>query len=391
MVKSRTIKEQEELLFNKFNATKIDVAEFYSHLDEYMCRATDVEIYKNMSPCKLIFNFTEMKFPDEYFYAFYKIPCDNKVALHFAHFSEMFAFIVSRDGKNVYASAPLNGSEFVSHSEFRKMEDEIFCCEKNARLYWDDFMTRLQLAEKFFTDFFGAVCFYNDPQDGYVEISDGHRKIETLSVYFPNKIDLHDEATTIRLTNARGEKFYESYVGARDLTVCGVQGSRILACFYYDGKIIGMHNFSGVGLKGNIDIICDYFCGRDLCNLNDGVVKSQHNVATNNGRKFEKGMKLKEIVDDYVNDFGIDDLNDGDNHYVEPTYKCENFTLVDRRLINKTINGCFGEEFKAIGDIAKSRSETFGKLYGFLTEEEWAKFYADWDMKYPPEVTREDD
>lgn len=138
MIKSRTIAEQEDLLYKRYNAKKIDGNEFFSNLDEYLCRVTDVEIYKNMSPCKFIFNFTEMDFPDQYFYAFYEIPIKNVKKIDATHFKKFLVIIVSMDGKNVYASAPLNGSEFVSHLEFRKIEDEIFCCEKGAKFYWDD-------------------------------------------------------------------------------------------------------------------------------------------------------------------------------------------------------------------------------------------------------------
>ena len=138
MIKARTRAEQEELSYKKYNATKIDITEFYSNLEEYVCRASEAKIYRDMSPCKVIFNFTEMEFPDEYFYSFYKIPFDNKVALHFAHFNEVLVFIVSRDSKNVYASALLSRSPFISDAEYRILEDEIFCCEKGAKLYWDD-------------------------------------------------------------------------------------------------------------------------------------------------------------------------------------------------------------------------------------------------------------
>lgn len=251
-------------------------------------------------------------------------------------------------------------------------------------------MTNLQLAENFFTDFFGAICFYNDPRDGYVKISDGHRKIETLSVYFPNRVDLNDNETAERLTTACGNDFYKRYVGSKNLLLCGMQGSRLLASFWVDDKVVGMMNFSGVGIKGNVEAIFDYFCGRDLDCLAESAVTALHNVVTNNGQKFEKGMKLKGIADDYLKMLGVDNLR-GEGFYTEPTYEYKNFIIPDRQRIYEEINASFRKEYKAISEIAKKRADNFRKLLDLLTEEDWKGFYADMEIKYPYVPTSEDD
>lgn len=124
-------------------------------------------------------------------------------------------------------------------------------------------MINLLAAQKFFSDTFGAVCFYNDYNDGYVTL-DERKKVETLSVYFPNKLDLYDQETKIRLIKAAGDNFYERYSGAKGKTLCGIRSSQLMVAYYVDHKTVGIYSYNRLGLKGLINFLFDFFCGIDI-------------------------------------------------------------------------------------------------------------------------------
>ncbi len=102
--KRRTIEQQEDIIINKFGGRKLDLQYFYSHLTEFYRHEYTVKSLKTMSPCKIIFDCTEMIIPEEYFYAFYIIPVKEELKTQDLYCKETIVAVTSKDGKYVYAS-----------------------------------------------------------------------------------------------------------------------------------------------------------------------------------------------------------------------------------------------------------------------------------------------
>lgn len=249
-------------------------------------------------------------------------------------------------------------------------------------------MTNLQVAQKFFSDTFGAICFYNDVKDGYTEFEDGRTKIETLSVYFPNRLDLYDVEVKNRLTQVAGDKFYERYSGAENKIVCGMQANKLLVAFYLDGKVIGIVNYIPIGLKGHCDLIFDYFSGVDLDRYADEVVTFSVSVPTNNGLKMSKGLRIKTAIEQYLSDNNIMPLRKKFGYYVLPERSGE-YPVEVRQEAFRDINKYFKNENARFTEIAERRKENHTELFKFLSAEDWSTFYKDMGVN-PPRPTRED-
>jgi len=137
--RSRTIEEQEKILFEKMNAKKIDTAYFYSHLRDIFDYKSYIDYYKILSPCQIIDDINEIVIPDSYFYSFYIIPLAEEQKNHdWNYFKELIFYITSRDGKNVYIATFLNGG-FIKDMNYRlKLGREISFFKNDILVLEDD-------------------------------------------------------------------------------------------------------------------------------------------------------------------------------------------------------------------------------------------------------------
>lgn len=212
--------------------------------------------------------------------------------------------------------------------------------------------TNLQAAEKFFTEIFGAICFYNDPQDGYV-VLDGGRKIETLSIYFASKRDCQIKERKERLERAAGDKFYERYVGARGNTVGDLLGGLTLAAYYIGDDPIAVIPYGRSEFSGDISLVIDYFCGRNINKLTADLRYFTKNLPTNCGFNIKKGMPIMDTVDKILL-----------KNRIEPLRAGFNFTLPQE----VSMDDCYSEKFNLnifgavpenISRIAEMRKKQF--------------------------------
>lgn len=233
-------------------------------------------------------------------------------------------------------------------------------------------MVNLLTAQKFFTDTFGAVCFYNDFDDGYVVFSDGHKEVETLSVYFPNKLDLYDKDTKNRLVKAAGDKFYERYSGSKGMTLCGIRSSQLMVAYYVDKKIIGINCYVHLGLKGLSDAIFKFFCGININCYAESIRCFTETIETNNGLLLEKGNNIQNVMEQYLNRMGVDpDL------YFRLPKKTDYYPVSEQQEMLKKIGDLFAEQHSYFELLAEQRTARHNQLMGLLSDKDWDSFYAD--------------
>jgi hypothetical protein len=234
-------------------------------------------------------------------------------------------------------------------------------------------MSNLLLAKKFFTEVFGAICFYNDEQDGYTEFSDG-RKLETLAVYFPNKLDLYIDETKSRLTKAAGENFYKRYCGADGKMVCGMASSKLLAAYYLNDVVVGIDSYMLGGLKGACNLIVDYFCGHDLKATPFGERCFTETVQTNNHLKIMKGEDIEKTLEGFL---FTDNFSPYKKSQLFHLPKTQDEYVKDVWEMKRKIVNAFPDESKAISEIAKRRDDLFLQAFLKISREDYAEFEKD--------------
>jgi hypothetical protein len=234
-------------------------------------------------------------------------------------------------------------------------------------------MTNLLLAKKFFTEVFGAICFYNDTQDGYVELNDG-RKLETLAIYFPNKVDLYDEETKSRLTKEAGEEFYKRYCGADGKMICGIFGNRLLVAYHLNGEVIGIREYVLGGLKGGCNLMVDYFCGIDLKGAPFGVRCFTETVQTNNNLKIIKGEDIEETIERFL---FTDNFSPCQKSQLFHLPKTKKYYFQDEYEMREKISNAFPNEWKVFSKIGRSRNQLSQQQFLKLTKEEYNAFLED--------------
>lgn len=233
-------------------------------------------------------------------------------------------------------------------------------------------MVNLLTAQKFFTDAFGAICFYNDSDDGYVVFSDEHKAVETLSVYFPNKLDLYDKETKNRLVKAAGDNFYERYSGAKGKTLCGMRSSQLMVAYYVDKKIIGINCYAHLGLKGLSDSIFKFFCGIDINCYAEGVRCFTQTIETNNGLLLEKGNNIQDVMEQYLKEIDVNP-----NFYFRIPKKTDYYPVSEQQEMLKKIGDLFAEQHSYFELLAEQRTARHNQLMGLLSDKDWDSFYAD--------------
>ena len=133
---SKTIAQIEEVILNKYGGKKLDTTYFYEHLTDFFGPARYPDGFKMMSPCQIIFSFTEEIIPDKYFYSFYLIPLKDELKKVDDFDKELIAYITSFDGKFVYDSGFMTC--VIDSLEFhKKLTNDIAYCADGVPIYFD--------------------------------------------------------------------------------------------------------------------------------------------------------------------------------------------------------------------------------------------------------------
>lgn len=134
----RSIKEEEDIIFNKFGGKKIEPEYFYEHINELIVCVTDPEYYKTISVGKIIADVSEEIIPDEYFYGLYLLTLDKDERFPFKFQNKLVVYIASRDGVNVYISAFVTNRPCRSR-EFEKMlSSQLYYAEDGIVVFEDE-------------------------------------------------------------------------------------------------------------------------------------------------------------------------------------------------------------------------------------------------------------
>ena len=91
-----------------------------------------------VSPCKIIFNFTEEVIPEEYFYSLYLIPLKESEKYEKPYDKEVIVYISSRDGVNLYIASLLSNQTIRSEVYHRKLASEICYYKEGIAVYPSD-------------------------------------------------------------------------------------------------------------------------------------------------------------------------------------------------------------------------------------------------------------
>ena len=234
--------------------------------------------------------------------------------------------------------------------------------------------TNLLLARQFFSEVFGAICFYNDAMDGYADFNDG-RSLETLAVYFPNKLDLYDEETKSRLAKEAGEDFYKRYCGSVGKMVCGMMSSKLLVAYYLNDAVLGICNYIKGGLKGGCDTIFDYFCGIEINSLADGASHFLDTVQTNNGLAITKGNSIQTTMEDFL--FADRPSPFEKSEFFRLQKKSKYYPVVEKRKMMDEILAVFPHEAENFCELAERRFQRFQQSFSRLTKDEFSAFKKD--------------
>lgn len=244
-------------------------------------------------------------------------------------------------------------------------------------------MTNLEYLSNFLTEAYGTVCFHNDITDGYIEYAkETGKQIETLSVYFPNRLDLWNSLVKERLTSTVGENFYERYIGAQNLLLCPVNGSILLVRFIKDGKTLGITiDETACALCGGIYDVIQYFIGNTI---NGRILDRPNNycqpMLSNNGFYIETGANIKNSIESFLTEKRSPLITKENGFYVAETYTTqpnENgqvFELNSREYLSK-IQAYFSEELEKVQEIREKRRAEFKKSLQHMTKENWAAFH----------------
>ena len=139
---TRTIAEQEDIIFRKFGGKKLELDYFYEHLEEFFEHSTDFEALRLLSPCKIIFTCKNLVIPEEYFYSFYLIPYSFNSPTNSDSSQEfMLFFVASRDSVHVYQADILTQVVKQARERPKAIDDELRYAEDGIAIYEDEMET----------------------------------------------------------------------------------------------------------------------------------------------------------------------------------------------------------------------------------------------------------
>ncbi len=232
-------------------------------------------------------------------------------------------------------------------------------------------MTNLEYLSEFLTQTFGAICFHNDTQDGYVTMPTSDKKIETLSVYFPNEIDLDNQSVKNRLQSVAGKEFYLRYAGAKDIKMSAMCGNYLFACFYSDNQVLEIYaNPTYVRLGGGISFVIQYFLGKDITGQKLQYPLLHKQVKTNNDFSLPTGSDIKTVIEEYLTKRGLLLVTERNGFYVENKMQ----TVEQRRKLTEQ---SFRTQLQTIGAIGEQRNAEFQNALANMSKNDWLQYKQD--------------
>ena len=223
---------------------------------------------------------------------------------------------------------------------------------------------------------FGAVCFYNCPEDGW-KMFDNGKKMNTLTIYFPNEIDLQNVEVRKRLSKAVGNDFYKRYKNTDNFKVTPAMGSVIIAQFIINDETILIKR-TNVGLCASpfINFVIDYFIGKSFNKFYDFNIKQ--NIYVNNDLVARKGDNEKIVLEKYLNDRGEQTISKENGFFVMPLKKItlpndKMIMLEDTQPETITIKH-FGERWNKIEQIQFNRNKQFEQTLQLLSKQDWDNY-----------------
>ena len=251
-------------------------------------------------------------------------------------------------------------------------------------------MTNLEYLKWFVEETYGAICFHNDPEDGYVDYSDtDDKKMETLAVYFANELDLMDRPTARRLEKKAGKEFYKRYVGARGIRLCPVNSSVLFSAFSVNGKTIKIFGRIFV-FAGGIRWMMDYFVGRDIKNrIFDRPNDFCQPMPTNNDFVLNRGDDIKTALEKFLTQRNMPLVTEENGFYVSPYNYGEEIINADipvNQVVKYFGKGVLGK----CNALNRERVERFNSCYLYMSKSDWEDFHKARGMDaIPPEKSSE--
>ena len=138
-----------------------------------------------------------------------------------------------------------------------------------------------------------------------------------------------------------------------------------------DNKVIGIHSYNHLGLKGSVDRIFNYFCGVNLNLYAENERCFSASVCTNNNIKIETGYNIQNVVESYLNEI---------DYKFDEYFRLDvslNYPVLEQQKRFKQIDEIYGTENSNFCLCAKRRAERFSKLMGALSKEDLQEFYND--------------
>jgi hypothetical protein len=233
-------------------------------------------------------------------------------------------------------------------------------------------MTNLEYLAWFLEETFGAICFHNEIEDGYVEFPNENKEIETLAVYFPNELDLMDSEATERLIRKAGKEFFRRYVGARNVRLCPVYGNLLFTAYRLNNETIYIQGESFFCGPTGLGFIIDYFLGRDISYRTVGKDAPKVELKGNNGFQLKIGddilLTLKKfLLEQKKKLIGISDF------YKSPYNYTGEFLNKEKRITELTKE--FGCVVVNSSKLAGERQEKFRETLKYMSEEDWDIFF----------------
>ena len=247
-------------------------------------------------------------------------------------------------------------------------------------------MTNLEYLKWFVEETYGAICFHNDPEDGYVDYSDtDDKKMETLAVYFANELDLMDRPTARRLEKKAGKEFYKRYVGARGIRLCPVNSRVLFSAFSVNGKTIKIFGRTHFVISGGIRWMMDYFVGRDI---KDIIFDKPHDccqpMPTNNDFVLNRGDDIKTALEKFLAQRNMPLVTEENGFYVSPYDDIMEEVFFDTAPYKKIVEHFGKEVLDNCLKLDKDRQSNFLNLMSYMTKSDWAAYHKARGMDEEP-------
>lgn len=231
-------------------------------------------------------------------------------------------------------------------------------------------MRNLITLKEFLEDNFECMCFYNDVNDGYHNNGDNQNiKINTLSVFFLNKIDIESSKQDERIRKIINNKV------CNDLEyISGFHGNMLFTELIHNEKTLFiMNSRSFLPLGGGLDLIIHYFIGIDI---NDKMFSFP---LLHKELKFPKSQfciprdhNIKQYLEDYLQKNNKCLVEEKNGFFIQNNrlFGCSNFDNIE----NPSLLEQFSNEINSFHRIINQRKEIYGYTLQKFSSEDWKKY-----------------